>query len=119
MAGRIMTDPPACLTVGRRRSLSYTCAGVLQKCTRLLKCETRFARPYYFLPLINQPEIKLRRPSRPKPTNVDSSVSRDESSHSDGSSVMDFMPSTKELENKDIECIFCNGKLPEDQRREI
>ncbi|GFU38686.1 hypothetical protein TNCV_434811 [Trichonephila clavipes] len=39
--------------------------------------------------------------------------------HSDGSSVMDFMPSINELKNNDAECIFCKGKFSEDQRKKI
>ena len=34
-------------------------------------------------------------------------------------SEIDFMHSTKESENKDIECIFCNGKFSQDERGEI
>ncbi|GFT08504.1 RNase H domain-containing protein [Trichonephila clavipes] len=34
MAAVIMTDPPSSLTDGRRQSWSYSCAGVLQTCTR-------------------------------------------------------------------------------------
>ena len=33
-------------------------------------------------------------------------------------SETDFMYSTKEPENKDAECIFCNGKFSEDEREE-
>ncbi|GFV36496.1 transposable element Tcb2 transposase [Trichonephila clavipes] len=34
ISAHIMTDPPACLTVGRRQSRYYACAGVLQTCIR-------------------------------------------------------------------------------------
>ncbi|XP_023214317.1 PHD finger protein ALFIN-LIKE 8-like [Centruroides sculpturatus] len=64
-------------------------------------------------------KLNLDRPSRPKPSRDDSSVSSDESFHSDVSSVMDFVPSTKEPENEDAECIFCNGKFCEDERVKI
>ena len=43
----------------------------------------------------------------------------DESFHSDILSGMDFVYFTKESENKDAECIFCNGKFSEDERGEI
>ena len=43
----------------------------------------------------------------------------DESFHSDVLSEIDFIYSTKELENKDTECICCNGKFFEDEREEI
>ena len=43
----------------------------------------------------------------------------DGSFHSDVLSQIDFMYSTKESENKDAECIFCNGKFSEDEREEI
>ena len=42
-----------------------------------------------------------------------------ESFHSDALSEIDFMYSTKESENKDSECIFCNGKCSEDEQGEI
>ena len=38
--------------------------------------------------------------------------------HSDALSEIDFMYSTKESENKPVECIFCNGKFSEDEREE-
>ena len=31
----------------------------------------------------------------------------------------DFIYSTKKSENKDVECIFCNGKFSEDEQGEI
>ncbi|GFW45152.1 hypothetical protein TNCV_716541 [Trichonephila clavipes] len=34
MVSHIMTDPPPCLTVGRRQSRSCACTGVFQTCTR-------------------------------------------------------------------------------------
>ena len=43
----------------------------------------------------------------------------DESFRSDVLSETDLMYSTKEPANKDAECIFYNGKFPEDERREI
>ena len=43
----------------------------------------------------------------------------DESFHSDVLSGIDFMYSTKESENKNAECIFCNGKFSEDERGKI
>ena len=42
-----------------------------------------------------------------------------ESLHSDVLSEIDFMYSTKKSENKDAECIFCNGKFFKDERGEI
>ena len=39
--------------------------------------------------------------------------------HSDVLSEIVFMHSTKESENKDAECIFCNEKFSEDERGEI
>ena len=39
--------------------------------------------------------------------------------HSDVLSEIDFMHSKKESENKDTECIFCNGKYSEVERGEI
>ncbi|XP_023230092.1 alanine--glyoxylate aminotransferase 2, mitochondrial-like [Centruroides sculpturatus] len=66
-------------------------------------------------PNIQRPPVKklnLDRPYRPKPTRDDSSVSSDESFHSDVSSVMDFMPSTKVPVNEDAELVqfslLCN-----------
>ena len=46
-------------------------------------------------------------------------TTRDESFHSDALSKTDLMHSTKESENKDAECILCNGKFSEDERGEI
>ena len=46
-------------------------------------------------------------------------ATNDESFHSDVLSEIDFMSSTKESENKDTECVFCNGKFFEDERTEI
>ena len=43
----------------------------------------------------------------------------DGSFHSDVLSQIDFMYSTKESENKDAECIFCNGKFSKDEQEEI
>ena len=43
----------------------------------------------------------------------------DKSFHSDVLPEIDFMYSTKESENKDAECIFCNGKFSEDERGDI
>ena len=43
----------------------------------------------------------------------------DESFHSDVLSEIDFIYSNKESENKDAECIFCNGKFSKDERGEI
>ena len=43
----------------------------------------------------------------------------EESFHSDALSKIDFMYSTKEPENKDAKCIFCNEKFFEDEREEI
>ena len=34
-------------------------------------------------------------------------------------SEIDFIYSTKESENKDAECIFCNGKFSEDEQGKI
>ena len=34
-------------------------------------------------------------------------------------SETDFIYSTKESENKDAECVFCNGKFSEDEQGEI
>ena len=45
-------------------------------------------------------------------------TSSDESLHSDVSSEIDFMYSTKESEYKDVEWIFCNGNFSEDERGE-
>ena len=42
-------------------------------------------------------------------------TSSDDLFHSDILSEIDFMYSTKESENKDTECIFCNGKFSEDE----
>ena len=39
--------------------------------------------------------------------------------HSDALSETDFMHSTNESENKDAECIFCNGKFSEDEEIEF
>ena len=46
-------------------------------------------------------------------------IINDESFHSDVFSEADFMYSTKKSENKDTECIFCNGKFSEDEQLEI
>ena len=46
-------------------------------------------------------------------------ITSDESFHSDVSSEIDFMQSTKESENKDAEYIICNGKFSEDERGDI
>ena len=43
----------------------------------------------------------------------------DESFSSHILSENDLMDSTKALENKEAECIFCNGKFFEDDQREI
>ena len=43
----------------------------------------------------------------------------DESFHCDVLSKFDSMYSTKESENKGSECIFCNGKFTDVERREI
>ena len=43
----------------------------------------------------------------------------DESFHSDVLSEIDYMYSTKESENKDTKCFFCNEKISEDERGEI
>ena len=43
----------------------------------------------------------------------------DESFHSDELSEIDFMYSTKESENKDVECISCNENFSEDVQGEI
>ena len=43
----------------------------------------------------------------------------DEPFHSDVLSEIDFMYSTEESENKDVECVFCNGKFSEDERGKI
>ena len=39
----------------------------------------------------------------------------DQLSRSDVLYEIDFMYSTKESENKDAECIFCNGKFSENE----
>ncbi|GFV50744.1 hypothetical protein TNCV_2214051 [Trichonephila clavipes] len=39
--------------------------------------------------------------------------------HFDVSHVIDSIPSTEESEKKDTECIYCNGKFPEDQHWKI
>ena len=44
---------------------------------------------------------------------------QDELFHSDVLPEIGFMYSTKESENKDAECIFCNGKFSEDEIEEI
>ena len=46
-------------------------------------------------------------------------TTRDESFHSYVLSEIDFMYSTKELENKDAECFFYNGKFSEDEQGEM
>ena len=43
----------------------------------------------------------------------------DESFYFDVLSEIDFMYSTKESENKDAECIFCNGKFSKDEQGQI
>ena len=57
------------------------------------------------------PVKKLDRPSRLKPTIDNSNITSVESFRSDVSSEINFMYSTKVLENRDIECIFFNGKF--------
>ena len=43
----------------------------------------------------------------------------DESFHSDVLSQINFVYSTKESENKDAVCIFCNGKFSEDEEEKF
>ena len=43
----------------------------------------------------------------------------DELFHSDVLFEIDFMHSTKESENKEVECIFYNGKFSKDERGEL
>ena len=43
----------------------------------------------------------------------------DELFHSEVLSEIGFIYSTKELENKDAECIFCNEKFSEGEKGEI
>ena len=43
----------------------------------------------------------------------------DESFHSDELSKIDSIYSSKESENKDDECIFCNGTFSEEERGEM
>ena len=43
----------------------------------------------------------------------------DESFHSHVLSEIDFMYSTKESGNKNVECTFYNGKFSKDQRKQI
>ena len=57
------------------------------------------------------PVKKLDWPSRLKPTIDNSNITSVESFRFDVSSEIDFMYSTKVLENRDIECIFFNGKF--------
>ena len=42
-----------------------------------------------------------------------------ESFHPDVLLKIDFIYSTKESENRDAECIFCNGNFSEDEQGEI
>nr|CAD7576313.1 unnamed protein product [Timema californicum] len=71
-------------------------------------------------PPVKKLNFNLSSKARPKATNpTRDDSSNDESFHSDVSSVMDYMPPGKEPDNKDTECIFCDGKFSEDSKGEI
>lgn len=85
--------------------------------TRKIKKKDQIKKPHV-------KKLKLDQRDEPKklkmriPTKDDSNDSND-SFHSDVSSVMDFIPNTTEPDDKDAECIFCNGKYSNDQRGEV
>ncbi|GFU06794.1 RNase H domain-containing protein [Trichonephila clavipes] len=55
-------NPPPCLTVGRRQSRSYACAGVVHPPCCREKCEKRFVGAYYFFPFIIRPGFESETP---------------------------------------------------------